>query len=79
LPVVPHATEEEAMKNISSPPHGETHNGHPTVGRKATPESALTDEMEPKGYPTSDRYRTETAHADETDNHASTNKKPDKK
>jgi hypothetical protein len=67
------------MKTISSPPRGESHNGHPTVGRKASPESDPTDEMEPKGYPTSDRYRAETVHADETDNHASTDKKRVKK
>ncbi len=68
------------MKNISSPPSGEGHNGHPTVGRKATPaQAAADDEMEPKGYPTSDRYHAETAHTAETDSQAAAKKKQDKK
>jgi hypothetical protein len=58
------------MTNTPSPPSGDRRNGHPTVGSKGTAESAPNEELEPKGYPTSDRYRAETAHATETDNNA---------
>jgi hypothetical protein len=44
-------------------------NGHATVSRKVS-EAGADPELEPKGSPTSDRYRAETVHADETDDHS---------
>jgi hypothetical protein len=55
-----------ADKPASSPV--ERRNGHATIGQ------AAAGETEPKGYPTSDRYQAETAHAAETDDHTKIDK-----
>jgi len=52
------------MAGKPDPQHVERRNGHATIG----------EEAEPKGYPTSDRYQAETAHAEETDDHTRTDK-----
>jgi hypothetical protein len=71
------------MENKQTPRRDHRQNGHATIGRKpavspgpAEPDSA---EMEPKGVPTSDRYRAETVHADETDDHTRIAKTPHQK
>ena len=56
------------MANKPAPHTAERHNGHATIG------TAASEEAEPKGYPNSDRYQTETAHAAETDDHTKVNK-----
>ncbi len=56
------------MASQPAPPPIQRRNGHPTVSE------AAGEEVEPKGYPTSDRYQAETAHAAETDDHTNINK-----
>ncbi len=51
------------MADHRAPHQVERRNGHATIG------VADSEENEPKGHPTSDRYRAETAHAAETDDH----------
>jgi hypothetical protein len=41
-------------------------NGHPTVVPARTGTAAGSEAMEPKGYPTSERYHAEIAHSHET-------------
>jgi hypothetical protein len=48
------------------------------IGTK--PETAPKEgDLEPKGYPTADRYRAETVHVSETDNHTEITEKASKK
>ncbi len=54
---------------------GESHNGHPTVGRQTAHVASTNEEMEPKGYPTADRYHAETAHSAETHDPLKTKKR----
>jgi hypothetical protein len=56
--------------------HDGKHNGHAMIGPKAKRSSEADEEMEPKGAPTSDRYRTETAHSHETHDPQQSDKKP---
>jgi hypothetical protein len=52
------------MADKPAPDAVERRNGHATIG----------EEMEPKGYPTSERYQAETAHTAETDDHTKIDK-----
>ena len=63
------------MSNSHLPRHERDLNGHPTVADRRVKPSTVDEDMEPKGYPTSDRYRSETVHAAETDDHGTGGKK----
>ncbi len=59
------------MSHAPPMPNDERRNGHATVAREVNrpprpQEQGASEEMEPKGYPTADRYRAETVHSSET-------------
>jgi hypothetical protein len=57
------------MSTNSSGRSGQQRNGHPTIARKAAATTTGAEDAEPTGYPTADRYRAETVHTRETDDH----------
>jgi len=61
---------------MQGPPTEERRNGHRTIDNGTESADHAKEAMEPKGYPTSDRYRAETAHSTETEDPGKPGKPP---